>query len=59
MFKIIEKLFNSKISNIFFVLMFFFIYYELLSVFNIQITNETIPIILTIAICSVIIIVDD
>ena len=59
MLKIIEKFFNSKVSNVFFVLIFFFIYYGLLSLFNIQFTNETIPIILTIAICSAIIIVDD
>ena len=59
MFKIIEKFFNSKVSNIFFVLMFLFIYYELLKFFNVQLTNETIPVILSVGIVSAIVIVDD
>ena len=59
MLKIIEKFFNSKVSNVFFVLMFFFIYYELLKFFNISITEETIPVILSIGLCTAIALLDD
>lgn len=59
MIKIIEKFFNSKVSDVFFVLMFFFIYYEILKFFNVQLTNETIPVILSVGIVSAIVIVDD
>ncbi len=59
MLKIIEKFFNSKVSNIFFVLMFFFIYYGLLKFFNISIIEETIPVILPIGLCTAIVLLDD
>ena len=59
MFKIIKKFFNSKVSNIFFVLMFFFIYYKILKFFNISFTEETIPVILSIGIGSAIVILND
>jgi lipopolysaccharide export LptBFGC system permease protein LptF len=59
MFKIIEKFFNSEVSNVFFVLIFFFIYYGLLKFFNIPITEETIPVILLISLCTAIALLDD
>ncbi len=59
MFKIIEKFFNSKVSNVFFILMFFFIYYGLLKFFNIPIIEEAIPVILLIGLCTAIALLDD
>lgn len=59
MVKIIKKFFNSKVSNVFFILMFFFIYYGLLKFFNISIIEETIPVILLIGLCIAIALLDD